>query len=763
MARKYPAVFALVAVIVGILLADSCTVPSWIYLFFGFGLLMVLIAFYYKKKVTIAGLMALLCLAMLSAYGYSFRMKTYPPGHISHFVDDDIRYTIYGTIVDWPLLREHRTDIIINVDSIGLARQIKKGRGRLLVRIGKETTDLRYGDRVYFDSRLYSIKGGANPTGFNYRRYLNLKGVFGVAYLSNQYSIQIDPLEPGRFARIIGEMRKYITDTFSKTLDSNSAALASGFLIGDTRNIPTEIYNRFRDSGTLHLLAVSGSNVALVLIVFVFLLRASKMKSWSRTVLLLLIIYIFSNLAFNQPSVVRAALMASIVLIGKFLQRRIELNNIIALTAFIILLVSPTQLFDVGFQLSFATAWGLILLVPYVSKLLRPIQDRLYYKIFILPFVVCGVAQLVSLPLSAYYFQRMPMISFVSNLIVVPLVSVVVIGSLILLFAALLLPILGMLAGSFLNPLIHLTLYFINLFGSEQVSVLLHFQVTGIMVILYYVFLLFVSMSVYSRKARRLAILYILLVAIGAVSFGLLSNKYDSRITVFSVSRGMVAVDRSAHPQVVLSNLPLKDYLVSEKIIEPYLANCNIDNPNLIALSNEYMTLENIEYLYNQSDSSKVYLPQSAQYAIKDIFCADNLPFDSLRINFFASTIPIIKPDRSGIYLSGGMLVYDFDSSMILFMDDRLEPPVYLDLLQDQDKGLIIVKPSIGKSEYTSLIADRKSALMQLICGRASEEVGKMMMENKTGSVGLPEVIQTSQVGAVEIVIKNGRARARKY
>jgi len=203
-----------------------------------------------------AGVVGFLCLAVLSAYGYSFRMKTYPPGHIIHFVDDDHKYTIYGTIDNWPVIKEHNTDVIITVDSISLGGEIKRGKGRLLIHIGTETTDLRYGDQIYFNSSLYSIKGGRNPTGFDYRRYLNLKGVFAVAYLPHQYGIQIDPLDRGHFYRLVGDIRNYITDTFKRTLDSNAAALASGFLIGDTRDIPTEIYNRFRDSGTLHLLAV---------------------------------------------------------------------------------------------------------------------------------------------------------------------------------------------------------------------------------------------------------------------------------------------------------------------------------------------------------------------------------------------------------------------------------------------------------------------------------------------------------------------------
>ncbi len=761
MAKKYPAIFALFAVISGILLADTFDISSWIYLFFGLSLIIVLIAFYFKGQLIASGVVALFCLAALSAYGYSFRMKTYPPGHIFHFVDDDYKYTVYGTIDDWPIISEHNTDVTIAVDSIGLGKEIKRGKGHLLVRIGTETTDLRYGDRIYFVSRLYSIKGGRNPTGFDYRRYLNLKGVFAVAYLPHQYNIQIDPLERGHFYRMVGKIRDYITGTFKRTLNNNAAALASGFLIGDTRDIPTAIYNRFRDSGTLHLLAVSGSNVALVLIVFVFLMRASPMKAWSRTTLLLLVVFVFSNLAFNQPSVVRASVMASLVLVGKYLQRRIDLNNIIALTALIILLVEPTELFDVGFQLSFATAWGLILLVPYAAGLFRPIHDRMYYKFLIIPLLVCAIAQLVSLPMSAFYFQRMPMISFLSNLIVVPLVSIIVIASIVLLLFALVLPVLGDFAGALLNPLINVTLYFIKLFGSDQFSVLLRHQVTGMTVLLYYAFLLLVTFSIYSKKARRLSLLYLLVTANGLAISSLRSEKEDYRFTIFSVSSGIVSVNQAIQPQVIFSDLPLKDYLVSEKIIEPYLANRGIKNPDLIALTEEYQTLKDISFLYDKNVRSRMYLPVSAGNAFKDIYSIKNMTCDSTRVTFYVNNQPLSDFGRSNITLSGGALNYEFDSSTILFLTNGVESERTPAFVHEPGKELIIIKPLLSKSDFLSLIADTATAIQAIICNRADSGIQPNMEGLTIPDRDFPEIIRTAQSGAVEVVIKNGRARIR--
>jgi ComEC/Rec2-related protein len=533
--------------------------------------------------------------------------------------------------------------------------------------------------------------------------------------------------------------------------------LASGFLIGDTRDIPTDIYNRFRDSGTLHLLAVSGSNVGLVVVMFIFLLRASPMKHRSKTILLLLIIFIFSNLAFNQPSVIRAAIMASLILIGKYLQRRIDLNNIIALTALIILLVKPTELFDVGFQLSFTTAWGLIFLLPVVIRFFQPIQNRLYYKFLIFPFLICMVAQLVSLPMSAYYFQRMPMISFISNLIVVPLVSIIVIGSLILLLTSLILPLLGSIVGSLLNPLISATLYFIRQFGSEKLSVLLQHQVTGVLIILFYILLIMLSFSIVSKRARRLTLLYLFIAANGLVISGLMSGGEDSRFTIFSLSRGIVSVNQGPQSQVVLCNLPLKEYLVSEKIIEPYLANRQIKNPDLVALSVGHQTIKEASYLYKTNNRSKLYLPRASRCAFMDIYSTDTTVYDTIRIGFYDSMSASIDPEKADIILSNGLLLYVFDSSMILFLSNARGVEVLSGLPSVNEKEMIIIKPFITKEDLSYFFDGMAHHnIRAIICNKTNWPERPLISGELKESENIPRIIQTSQSGAVELIIRKG-------
>jgi competence protein ComEC len=760
MVKRRPAIFVLSAVVAGIVLADNIHTPSWLFLFAALLTLVPAAALYFKGQLRAAGVSGLLCLLILSAFNYSFRFKTYPPGHIIHYVDNERRLTVFGAVDDWPAVKKHRTEIVITVDSIAYEGKAEKALGGLLINLNMVTTRYRCGDRIYFDARLYSIIGGPNPSGFDYRRYLNLKGVFAVAFLPNDYGIYVNPASRGNFYRIVDGIRQYITDTFKRNLDTNSAALASGFLIGDTKDIPPDIYELFRDSGTLHILAVSGSNVGLVVLIFVLLLKVSPLKTTSRTILLLLVIFLFTFLAYNQPSVVRASVMASLVLIGKALQRKIDLNNIIATTALIILLVEPTQLFDVGFQLSFVTAWGLVFFVPTAAALFRPWHTRLHYRIIILPLLVCIIAQLVSLPMSAFHFQRMPMISFISNLVIVPMVSIVVVGQLILLLGALILPLIGNFFGAFLNPLINVTLRLIEHFGSDNLNMLLSYKVTAFSLVLYYIMLTAISFSLFSKRARRLLILYMLLLANGVMALGVMAGEAPSRFTVFSVPKGIVAVNRAAEAraQVILCDLPSKEYSIAEKIIEPYLESRGIACNDIIALTGECSTLRETSRLLSRIDSSRAYIPAKFRNLFMDMRIVGGMVSDSEMITCYPSS-PI--PDElagKDIFLSDGLIIYAFDSSAVALVADN-------DRLKDvfghpafDDIEILIVKPLIEKKDLALLNRTAEHNIQVVVCNKVSRQA-RMLLEGESGKVNAyPNIIVTSYSGAVEIVIENGRA-----
>ncbi len=762
MARRYPAVWALAFVIVGIATADISKIPAGIFLFLAVIFTILLIFFYYRGQKTIAVIFGLLSLMILSAFGFSFRYLTFPPGHIVHFTDDGNSYAIFGEIVDWPVVKEHQTRIIIKADSIGFGGMVRDASGRILVKIQMETTNLQYGDRIYFDSEIYMIRKNSLEGGLGYQRYLNLKEVFGVCYLPHYYNIRIDHVGVSNLYRLINDARTHITNIFKKTLDAESAALASGFLYGDTREISLDIYRLFRDSGTLHLLAVSGSNVGLVVLFFVFILRASPCRTNVRIFILLIVILIFSFLAYNQPSVVRASLMASLVLIGKLLQKRVELNNIIAFTALVILLVQPTQLYDIGFQLSFATAWGLIFFVPRLADLTKISRRNVFWRYALYLLLTSLIAQIISLPIIAYYFHRVPLVSFVSNLLIVPLVSLIVIGEVILLPVTMLLPVAGIFLGSLLNPILHIVIFLLELFGSSKYNLVFNAEPNLYWLVVYYSILILIFLSIQSKRTRRLAAFAVLAALCLFMGADLLKAKDRYDFLILPAQGGLAAVSNISGGQLILMDMPQKDYLISEKILHPYFENNDFMFERAISLSGNYSSVKELCFWLENELLLGGYIPDYAHNIFLDLMAQKNLEADSVEVTRFGFTPLDSNFEETGILLRENILIYNIDSNLIIFAADLLDLGELSRLLSGQYRSATLIKPMIGVSDLENLHTFGRDKCELVICYKLSPKADDMVVQEPVRGQTLPQFVKISQLGEVGLVIGQEGAAIKK-
>jgi len=752
-AKRYPAIFLLLAIVAGIILADFLDISIWIYLIVAAALFPLIISLYYHQRIFRAGVIGLLSLLIISAANFSYRYKAFPRGHIMEFADDDMNHIIYGTVDDWPNADPGKVDLIVAVDSVETAGTVQRGFGKLILRINSPSSRFQYADRIIFESRIYSLKGGKNYSGFDYRRYLNLKGIFASAYLPNQYSIQIDPISDRHFYRLISEIRHSIMNIFQENLEPESAAMAGGFLIGEIRGIDPKIYNLFRDSGTLHLLAVSGSNVALVILVIAFILKGSGLRIWKRSAILIAIIFLFSFLSYNQPSVIRAAVMAGLLIIGRAFQRRIEYNNIIAAAASLILIFEPTQLFDVGFQLSFITAWGMIYIAPKFSLLFKSILAKWYYKFLIWPFLICLIAQFFSMPLSSYYFHRIPLIGFLSNLVIVPLVSITVVGELILLFVSSIFTAGGQFVGALLNPLFTLTIILLRSFSSSTGQLLSLPQLSSILLIAIYLFLLMAGAAFRHKSFRRLAIIYTLVVLNIGLFIGLFERIPGSRIKIFHNPGGLLAIVESGSSHLIISGLPRRDYAITEKVIIPDLQDRKIPKTDIFALSSDYQTLNEAITLQMGGYTDKLFIPLEGRALFLDQFGTLSPDAATPSVVYYGpnDTIPDLEIPYG--HLSEGQICYKFGAAKVLL---TLDLSCALNLVLDgQGDSAIdaIVTPRLLLQDTLAFEKEFICKSKFVICSWVDDNFKNWYEARKTAT-GLdgPIIINTSEVGSAELV-----------
>ncbi|MFQ5452834.1 MAG: ComEC/Rec2 family competence protein [Candidatus Zixiibacteriota bacterium] len=726
MTCKYPSVFILCFIVTGIILADISHLPAWFMLTGVLFFCIVGFLFLNRSKQVIVALSFGISLLFFS--GFHFSIKYYDVGinHISRHINLKKTYHIYGEVSDWPDLKIDRTEIKINIDSIS-DKSISNVSGTILLKISDSTTFLQRGDRLEFYGKIYPVRGSSFTTDFNYQHYLNLKGVFGIVYLPTLLNVRIDKGNRYGIINIVDNFRNYIRHCFYSNLSATSAALSSGFLIGETRDIPLEIYHRFRDSGTLHLLAVSGSNVALVILFFILILRPFSISRKKRALILLGVILIFDLLSYGEPSVMRASIMASLVIAAQMIERRYNLNNIIALAAVIILLFEPAQLFDIGFQLSFAIAWGLIFIIPRLTIYLEKYQNQKLYIFLIFPFLISFVAQICSLGLIALYFHQIPVISPVANLIIVPLVSVAVIGILFLLLANLIFPLLGAFAGSILDMLLNMILIIVEFMGGDTIPLIKINDISFIAVLLFYVFLFSVVWSLKKKSIRKYIIitfLFILNISLVRTIINGFENKLDREINLFSLPGGVAAIikkGKSKYADLIVTGIAAKKYSLEEKLLYPQLERLGVTKINtLFILSSQYSALDDLIRLIEKYKVNDVYINKYLLNSFKDVFGETGQSESGFTLTSFSKLqANLLQP---GYYPSETKLLLNFKNTQILFTDRF--PSDYSGFTKKKERILVLGKIwQLHNSDWVKL---QRAGFQKIICSKIAQSVNYM-------------------------------------
>jgi len=283
------------------------------------------------------------------------------------------------------------------------------------------------GTKVSVLAPLDQIALPTNPHQFNYRAFLQQKGIFHQAFLSNS-SLKITG-ESGQFLLWAAKFRKkIITQLAGKGFKGDELAVINALLLGQRSDLSPELIENYQNAGAIHILAVSGLHVGILLLVLRFILQPLQFLHHGKTLHLvgiLLGLWSFALLAGMSASIVRATTMFTAVAMGLAYRQRINTYQSLAIALFFLLLFRPTYLNDVGFQLSFMAVFFIVWLQPKLAARYKPQHSLLRYFWQLL--TVSLAAQLGVLPLSLYYFHQFPGLFFISNLLIIPLVGTLLI------------------------------------------------------------------------------------------------------------------------------------------------------------------------------------------------------------------------------------------------------------------------------------------------------------------------------------------------
>jgi len=384
------------------------------------------------------GWIILLAAMALLGFGRAALVRLPGPADPSLYAGRRGTVVLEGWVASEPELSRRRATFVLRAESLWSEGRESRVNGFVQVLLpvpaGREKTLPDYGRRVRVDGHLASPSGPREPGGFSYRAYLARQGIFSVLYAAPT-SVKILTSRAGNPAVTAAiRARKWLNTLFMERLPAREAGLVSGMLLGSYSMVPDDLLENFRRSGTLHLLAASGFNCALIVLICWrwLLLPLGAPRAFSLLVVIGLVIF-YVLMVGGKPSIVRAGVGATLYLLALLLGRPADVVSVLFGTVLIILLWNPVAVADVGFQLSFAAVGSIIAFVPRLSSLSRlTVRDdtpsgqtpparkvgRFIAGHFRDVALVTVAATLATAPILAYHFNRVSLVSLPANLAV---------------------------------------------------------------------------------------------------------------------------------------------------------------------------------------------------------------------------------------------------------------------------------------------------------------------------------------------------------
>ena len=334
----------------------------------------------------------------------------------------------------------------------------------LLIHKNHQLHNIEVGSTIVFFSALNKFKFYNNPGEFNAKRYYLYKKVSGICFV-DLLNLRLLPRKNGfELNYFFSKLRDKLSNSLSTVLSGEELNLAQALILGDREGLSIETNDAFANTGAMHILAVSGLHVGILMQILIRIL--SFFSSWLNknraTIFALIIIWIYAFVTGFSPSIVRSVIMFSLLSIASIHGKSYSDFNILAFSALVILIWKPVFLFDVGFQLTYTAMLGIFWFFPFLKK-----QFYSRYKLIQLLYegTVIGIAaQITTVPLTLYYFHQFPNYFILTNLALMAFSFVVLLLALVLSVLFWLVPI-KLLVGFVLQKVLALMLlivHFIN-------------------------------------------------------------------------------------------------------------------------------------------------------------------------------------------------------------------------------------------------------------------------------------------------------------
>ena len=520
-----------------------------------------------------------------------------------------VQLHIEGTVLNPSKQNRNNTKVEIIAEQLFMNKQIKKIREKLLVTVYNNEKIFSPGEKIRFPAKIKSIQNFKNHGRYNYELAMRLRGFFYSASVSDGRLVV--PMGKGNadiHLLLLEAIRKPIRNLLNDTLSQNNQAIYRALILGERQGIDNKIREPFLITGLGHILAVSGLHIGLIAwLTFTFshgllscsyylTLKIDIRKTAAIITCIPVIAYTF--LSGFQLSSQRAMIMALVYLCSIILQREKEVWSTLAFAAFLVLALDPNALFSISFQLSFLAVIGILWLAPvfyeWFPKTAAPEKrDFFLYRFYMYVaglFAITMSVIIFLLPISSFYFHRIPLISIISNLTTVPLLGIWVLPlgflSAIAVHISPALAEIVLQTGSFG---LSIMLYIIDFWAQFHWSDILVITPNMLEIILYYNLLLCIYFLKKWPHAKSGLILVLILISIDA-SYWIYQTQFNPRLRInyFDVGQGNSALIRFPGGQRMLidgGGFSSDTFDVGRMVIAPSLLSLKIRRIDYLVLS----------------------------------------------------------------------------------------------------------------------------------------------------------------------------------
>lgn len=527
-------------------------------------------------------------------------------------ISQDIKFI--GTVIEEEKESEYYNNYIVKINNINEKENYKNIC--LLIKIKKnkntENKKLKYGDLIFISGLFEHATTRRNYKGFDYSQYLKTKNIYGICK-TDVNSLKVLKEDSCFVTNMwINKLRNALKNNLRTLLPSDTASIAIALFLGDSSLIEDTQKQTFSNASLSHVLAISGMHVTYVIVGCSWILnRFDKRKS--KYVFIVFLIF-FAQLAGGSPSVIRAVIMSSIMIASKIFYRKSDVINNISISCFIILIINPYNILNLGFQLSFLGTLGIVLF----NKKIEEYLDDLHFDKYKLSnknkkhnkseainknkstnlkklksLIITSIsANILILPILIYNFNIFSVTFLFSNILISPILGIIfLIGYITVIISVVSIKI-AIPFAKFLDILIKIFNYIAIFSSNIEITRVLVTTPNIITVVLYYIAIIYffyyrskVINNINYKMCKRIIVIFSI-VLILAKFIPIYNNNF--KIFFIDVGQGdSTLIITKANKTILIDGggSEVGDYNVGEKVLVPYLLNRKIKNIDYMIFS----------------------------------------------------------------------------------------------------------------------------------------------------------------------------------